>query len=116
MDGADPGGVRGDEICGPKPHTQRRVRILHDGACREPVIALALATPQDVRRVGKPIRLARLVAPDTAKTISPADRFEIGGASQIIVALGINPISMFRRSGRRVPASAGRKALVANFR
>jgi hypothetical protein len=55
-----------------------------DRPCRQSVIALALPAPQDVRPVGKTIWLASITAPLADKTVRPANRLKISGASSII--------------------------------
>jgi hypothetical protein len=70
----DTGSIRGNKVCAPKPDRQRRVGILHDGPRRQPVVALALATPQDMWSLGEAIRFTRLAAPATHEPVAPADR------------------------------------------
>jgi hypothetical protein len=60
------------------------MRILHDGARLTAVIAFALAAPEDMRPVGKPIWLTGLAAPLTCEPGAPADRLKVSGPGGII--------------------------------
>jgi len=84
LDGADPGGIRCDQIGSPKPHAQSSVRILHDRSRCKPVIALATSAPQDVRPVGKAVWLARIAAPLAYEAIRPADSFQVCRTGSIV--------------------------------
>src|SRR5437870_2092890 len=73
----DTGGIRGDQIGSPKPDRQRHLTVLHDRPRREAIVALALATAEDMGSVGEAVRLARLVAPHAAKSVAPTDRLKV---------------------------------------
>lgn len=73
-----------DEISGPEPCAQRRVRALHDGPCRQPRLAAALAASQDGRPRGDAKRFADFPAMRAGETLGPAGLFEIAGARCVI--------------------------------
>jgi polyphosphate kinase 2 (PPK2 family) len=81
---AQPCRMAGDKVRGPKPHAQRRARVLHHRSRRQSDVATALPASQHLRTIGEAERLARRVAVRTGKPVFPPDLFEIGGARRIV--------------------------------
>ena len=73
-----------NKVCGPEPDRQRRAGPLHDRACRQRVIPLTFAAPQNLRPVGKAVGFAGFTTPSADKTVAPADGFKVGRARRIV--------------------------------
>jgi hypothetical protein len=76
--------LAGDQIGRPEPNAQRRMAALHDGPCRQPRLAAAVAAGQDARPRGDAEWFADFPAMGAEETAGPAGLFKIAGAPRVV--------------------------------
>jgi hypothetical protein len=84
LHGGHAGRLAGDQIGRPEPNAQRRMAALHDGPCRQPRLAAAVAAGQDARPRGDAEWFADFPAMGAEETAGPAGLFKIAGAPRVV--------------------------------
>ena len=72
------GCLTGDQVRGPEPNRQRRVRAFHDGASGEARVAATLPTTEYAGASGDTVRLAGSAATRTNEAIAPSGALKVG--------------------------------------
>jgi hypothetical protein len=96
LDGRLARGLCRHEICAPKPSRKRRMARLHDSASRKRCVGLASTAAQHYGRAClEPIGFFDKPAFRACKSIGPANRLKIAGASRVI---GKYPLKFWKGS------------------